>query len=193
AVSAMDSLCPSCASPGLMISGCPPSAAMPAANDTRVRVEVLSKMTAAVCGPASGVRELGAALSSTARSRTLPSSAGPRSESLRKWRVMVILRKSGWGSAGDEAGQGVDERGELVGSDGQRRGEADASRCDGVDDEPGLERASGHGLRVRGLRIGLSGRTVSCGASTACQFKAEQQSLAGDLADPVDLCELCLE
>src|SRR5699024_9058681 len=57
AVSAMDSLCPSCASPGLMISGCPPSAAMPAANDTRVRVEVLSKMTAAVCGPASGDRE----------------------------------------------------------------------------------------------------------------------------------------
>ena len=44
AASATDSLCPSCASPGLMMSGCPPRAAIPAAKDTRVLVEVLSKI-----------------------------------------------------------------------------------------------------------------------------------------------------
>ncbi len=42
-------------------SGLPPSSAMPTANDTRVRVEALSKITATVCGPsqrALGVRVL---------------------------------------------------------------------------------------------------------------------------------------
>ena len=37
-----------------MMSGLPPRSAMPTAKETRVRVEDLSKMTATVCGPASG-------------------------------------------------------------------------------------------------------------------------------------------
>ena len=37
-----------------MISGDPPRSAIPTANDTRVRVDDLSKITATVCGPASG-------------------------------------------------------------------------------------------------------------------------------------------
>src|SRR5699024_317977 len=184
------SLCPSCASPGLMISGCPPSAAMPAANDTRVRVEVLSKMTAAVCGPASGVREYGAALSSTARSRTLPSSAGPRSESLRKWRVMVILREFWVSSAGDEAGQSGDERSEFLGGDGQRWGQAQTPGGHGVDDEPGLERAGGHGLRIRDLAVARALTVGSAGRTGARELEPEQQSLARDLSDPVDLGQL---
>ena len=52
AESEIDSLWPSCDSAELTISGEPPSSAMPAAKDTRVRVEVLSKNTATVCGPA---------------------------------------------------------------------------------------------------------------------------------------------
>ena len=36
---------------------------MPTANDTRVRVDDLSKMTATVCGPASGVAPQRSALS----------------------------------------------------------------------------------------------------------------------------------
>ena len=51
AVSSTDSLCPICASPGLMMSALPPMSAMPVAKETRVRVEVLSKMTATVWRP----------------------------------------------------------------------------------------------------------------------------------------------
>ena len=41
-----------------MISGTPPSSAMPTANETRVRIDGLSKISATVRGPASGrVRE----------------------------------------------------------------------------------------------------------------------------------------
>jgi hypothetical protein len=51
AVSATLSL-PSCDSPGLIISGLPPRSAIPAEKETRVRVDVLSKITATVWGPA---------------------------------------------------------------------------------------------------------------------------------------------
>ena len=46
-----DSLCPICASPGLMMSALPPMSAIPVAKETRVLVEVLSKMTATVWRP----------------------------------------------------------------------------------------------------------------------------------------------
>ena len=42
-----------------MMSGEPPRSAMPTANETRVRVEDLSKMTATVWGPARGLRPSG--------------------------------------------------------------------------------------------------------------------------------------
>ncbi len=51
AVSVMDSLWPSCDSPEPMMSGTPPRSAIPVAKDTRVRVEVLSKITATVLRP----------------------------------------------------------------------------------------------------------------------------------------------
>ena len=49
---------------------------MPTANETRVRVDDLSKMTATVCGPSSGVRLQRSALSCSARSRISACSAG---------------------------------------------------------------------------------------------------------------------
>ena len=51
AVSSTDSLWPIWASPGLMIRALPPMSAMPVAKETRVRVEVLSKITATVLRP----------------------------------------------------------------------------------------------------------------------------------------------
>ena len=59
-----------------MISGVPPRSAMPTANETRVRVEDLSKMTATVCGPARGFSFHRSFFSATARSRISACSAG---------------------------------------------------------------------------------------------------------------------
>ena len=54
---------------------------MPTANETRVRVEDLSKITATVCGPASGVSFQRSFFSATARSRISDCSAAVRSSS----------------------------------------------------------------------------------------------------------------
>ncbi len=54
AVSAIGSPRPICELCASMISGTPPSSAIPTANEIRVRVDVLSKITATVFGPASG-------------------------------------------------------------------------------------------------------------------------------------------
>ena len=54
AVSSMDSPRPIWELPASMISGRPPSSAMPTAKETRVRVDGLSKSTATVCGPSNG-------------------------------------------------------------------------------------------------------------------------------------------
>ena len=68
----------------------PPRSAMPTANDTRVRVDDLSKITATVCGPASGLRPQRSALICSARSRIAVCSAWVRSSSRRKCRVMRV-------------------------------------------------------------------------------------------------------
>src|SRR5699024_2017176 len=96
-------------------------------------------------------------------------------------------------SAGDEAGQGSDERGEFLGGDGQRWGQAQTPGRDGVDDEPGLERAGGHGLRIRDLAVARALSIGSAGRTVARELEPEQQSLARDLPDPVDLGQLGLQ
>ncbi len=55
-MSSTDSPRPACVVPRSITSGDPPRSAMPTANETRVRVEDLSNMTATVCGPSSGLR-----------------------------------------------------------------------------------------------------------------------------------------
>jgi hypothetical protein len=45
---------PSCIDRPSMMTGLPPSCAMPTSNDNRVRVEFFSKITATDLGPASG-------------------------------------------------------------------------------------------------------------------------------------------
>src|SRR6218665_430607 len=89
AVSAIDSLLPSWLSADEMTSGTPPRSAIPTANDTRVRVDVLSKMAATVWGPASGrcANRLGFICS--ARSSTSACSARPRASSRKKCRVIL--------------------------------------------------------------------------------------------------------
>ena len=74
-----------------MISGEPPRSAMPTANDTRVRVEDLSKITATVWGPSRGFCAQRSFLSSIARSRISACSAGVRSSSRSRWRVTRVL------------------------------------------------------------------------------------------------------
>jgi hypothetical protein len=91
AVSEAVSLPPSWLLAVLMISGLPPRSAIPTAKDTLVRVEDLSKMTATVRGPASGLTANRSRFSSRARSRISACSAGEMSSSRRKWRVTVSL------------------------------------------------------------------------------------------------------
>ena len=55
-----------------MITGWPPSWAMPTSNDTRVRVDALSNSTATERGPASGREPNGSAFIASARSSTAP-------------------------------------------------------------------------------------------------------------------------
>ena len=62
---------------------------MPSVNDTRVRVDGLSKRTATARGPASGCRPSRSAFIPSARSSTSTSSSGVRSSSRRKCRVTV--------------------------------------------------------------------------------------------------------
>src|SRR5699024_6409333 len=88
-------------------------------------------------------------------------------------------------SAGDEAGQGGNEWGEFLGGDGQRWGQAQTPGGDGVDDEPGFEGAGGHGLRIRDRAI--AGVLT---AGSARELESEQQPLARDLPDPLDLGQL---
>ena len=66
-----------------MTSGYPPSSLMPTLNETRVRVEDLSKITATVRGPARAWEANRSRLSASARSSTSTSSAGLRSSSRR--------------------------------------------------------------------------------------------------------------
>ena len=67
-----------------MTIGCPPSSAMPASNDTRVRSDGFSKTTATDRGPASGRWPYRSAFIVAAMSRTAACSSGVRSSSRRK-------------------------------------------------------------------------------------------------------------
>ncbi len=68
--------------------GLPPSSAMPASNESRVRRLGLSKSTATDCGPASGRCPNRSAFIAAARSSTSACSAGVRSSSRRKCRTL---------------------------------------------------------------------------------------------------------
>jgi hypothetical protein len=91
---------PSCIVRASMISGWPPSWAMPISKDSRVRVELFSKITATDRGPASGLRPNGSALNSAARSSTSRCSSGVRSSSrkkcLREFLGIVTSPHPGW-------------------------------------------------------------------------------------------------
>src|SRR5882757_1077636 len=106
-----------------MTSGYPPSSAMPTLNDTRVRVDGLSKMTATARGPVSGWRISRSAFIASARSSTSRSSAGLRSSSRRKCLGMNVSQRGG------EAGQGIVDVG--LGKN-ERRGQPDDVGFDGV-------------------------------------------------------------
>src|SRR5256885_14095001 len=73
-----------------MMIGCPPSAAMPASNERRVRVEGFSKMTATDFGPSRGRETKGSFFIRSASSRIAACSSAVMSSSTRKWR--------GWGA-----------------------------------------------------------------------------------------------
>src|SRR3954465_12679645 len=99
AVSSIGSPRPSWLLPGSHTSGEPPSSATPTENDTRVRVDGLSKRTATVrgtpWGAASGVGAAAVcrvALSEAASASTSACSAGSRSSSLRKCLTVVTVR-----------------------------------------------------------------------------------------------------
>ena len=85
--------------------GWPPSSAMPASNDTRVRRLGLSKSTATDRGPASGRCAYRSAFIAAARSSTAACSAGLRSSSRRKCRIMraTLVQASVRGSAARNA------------------------------------------------------------------------------------------
>ncbi len=69
-------------------SGLPPSSATPTANEIRVRVDGLSKISATVFGPSSGRCTNRSAFISAASSSTAACCSGLRSSSRRKCRVM---------------------------------------------------------------------------------------------------------
>src|SRR5829696_6636712 len=131
-----------------MMSGEPPRSAMPTAKDTRVRVDDLSKITATVCGPSSGLRLHRSPFSAWARSRISACSACVMSSSRRKWRVMrfrsVWIGSCGSLGGGDGSECAVEAGAELIDlgiADDERRRDADGGVVGGVHDE-----ALAHGL-----------------------------------------------
>ena len=75
-----------------MTSGWPPSSATPTVKEILVRVDGLSNSSATVRGPASGRWPNRSAFIASARSSTAACSAGLRSSSRRKCRVIAGLR-----------------------------------------------------------------------------------------------------
>src|SRR3954447_15887532 len=69
-----------------MMIGWPPSSAMPASNDSRVRVDGFSKTTATDLGPSSGRDANGSFFIRSASSRIAACSSPVMSSSTRKWR-----------------------------------------------------------------------------------------------------------
>src|SRR4051812_29592923 len=90
-----------------MMIGWPPSSAIPASKDSRVRVEGFSKMTATDWGPSSGRAAYGSFFIRSASSRIAACSSAVMSSSTRKWRGWAALNawcpffvwRSGWRSA----------------------------------------------------------------------------------------------
>ena len=127
---------------------------MPTENETRVRVEVLSKITATVCGPASGlvaepvglqrvgqVEHLGLlGRTEVVVAQEVPDVMGQRCrDDLDAGRSVDRARR-----------QGRDETVSLSRGQDQRRGEPDRVRVDGVDDEAGVQRRVGDLRRPTG-------------------------------------------
>ena len=120
---------------------------MPTANETRVRVEGLSKITATARGPASGWQAEPVGLQRGRRGRgPRPARSGLRSSSRRKCRVMGRpLRRGGRRgrvAASRIAGSAARNASACVVGEDQRRREPDDVRRDGVDEEPGARGAA---------------------------------------------------
>ena len=159
----------------LMISGTPPRSAMPTANETRVRVDDLSKMTATVCGPASGVtREpVLLQLDGEVEDRGL----------LGLGEVVVAQEVTGHATASRASAKQVDELVDFGVADDERRCQADAGRVRGVDDQPAPHRLRGDLLgdrlrqadaRAAARGRGLRRRAASPGPGSGAQlFPAE--------------------
>src|SRR5699024_12324841 len=64
---------------------------------------------------------------------------------------------------------------------------------DWVDEEPGVEVAAGYGHRIRNCAIAGVLTVGSAGRTGARELETEQQPLARDLTDPIDLSQLDLE
>src|SRR3954451_22704461 len=161
AVSAGVSLPPSWLFAVELMSGLPPRSAMPTAKLTRVRVEDLSKITATVCGPSSGLLPHRSAFTRSARSRISACSAGLRSSSRRRCRVMKASgsRLVEWttlfaapatariapptgqpeSDGGEGRGEPLAERRDLRVTDDEGRRHPDRRRVDRVHDQPVLE------------------------------------------------------
>ena len=195
AVSSTVSPRPSCVLWDSMTSGLPPRSATPVANETRVRSDGLSNITATVCGPASGLRANRSAFSSAARSSTSACSAGFRSSSRRKCRggqsaagpppgppVVPAPRSCGTPGGGDvvkNAGQGAEEVSYFPGADDQWRRQPDRVRLHRVDQVPGAAGGRFHVARRRpgparrpATGPGRGPRPAADGLSRRCRWPA---------------------
>src|ERR1043165_6408390 len=118
-----------------MITGVPPSWAMPTSNETRVRVLALSNSTATAFGPARGLCPNGSAFSVAASSNPSACSAGVRSSSRRRCRLDT--------RGVQYPGQRDEELLGLLLGEHQRRGEPHPVGHGVVDEEPRGPRLGG--------------------------------------------------
>src|SRR4051812_18944872 len=121
-----------------MITGVPPSWAMPTSNETRVRVLALSNSTATAFGPARGLCPYGSAFSATASSSTSACSAGVRSSSRKR---CLDTRGVQYPGQRDEELLGL-----LLGEHERRGAPHPLGHC-AVDEEPGGPRLGCRGRR----------------------------------------------
>ena len=127
--------------------GWPPSSAIPASNDTRVRVDGFWKISATV-RRASASELNGAALSSSARSISSLISAELSSAPVRKWRGKPSSVR--WGSGSDVVARADLEP--LARASGARRGARPV-----------------RGVRVRSRRLGVGSRAAPGGAAVVAR------------------------
>ena len=169
---------------------------MPTANETRVRVEDLSKITATVCGPASGLSFQRSFLSATARSRISACSAGGQvvvaqqvaGHAVTSVERGVEIQHSASSTVRSDAVNSCDELVDLDVADVERRHEPDRLVVRGVDDEAVLLRGRddrlGDRMPQRRRRSGGPGRGIppTSGESIAADRLAQLAAALGGVA-----------